>query len=58
MACGCADRREHLIKAALAVGRGDSSEAKAEVAAVVTSAARDLGRLRDAARARLGLRAR
>ncbi len=61
MACGgCAERRERLITAAVAIASGDVATAAGAVKDVAASASRDLGRVarsaRDVAAAKLSAR--
>lgn len=51
MACGCADRRAALRRAAIAIAEGRRGDAAAEMSKVKASAAADVEMLRAAARA-------
>lgn len=54
MACGCAERGEAIVKAAIAIADGNASEAAAQAKFVVKSAAQDIGGAVRAAGTRLG----
>lgn len=56
MACGCKDRAQAMIAAAVAVSRGDTAEVSRQVQIFNASARADLSHLKAAASARLGLR--
>lgn len=54
MACGgCAQRREAIVSAALAIAEGRGADAKSEIQKFTKSATEDVERLRAAARQRI-----
>jgi hypothetical protein len=56
MPCGCKDRAQAMIAAAVAVSNGDAAEAARQVTIFNASARQDISQLKRAAATRLGLR--
>ena len=58
MACNCAERREAMARAAVAIAEGRTDDAKAEVRRITQSAADDAARLQAWAKERASAAAR
>lgn len=56
MPCGCKDRAQAMIAAAVAVANGDAAEAARQVQIFNASARQDFSQLKRAAAVRLGMR--
>lgn len=56
MSCGCKDRAQAIVAAAIAVSKGDAGELARQADRFASSVRQDLGALKRAAAARMGVR--